>query len=47
MLRSISRWQVGAVTESVDVTAAGALLQADNASLGTVVENKRRERTSA
>ncbi len=31
--------QVGAVTESVEVMATSALLQADNASLGTVVEN--------
>lgn len=31
--------QVGAVTQSVEVTTTGALLQADNASLGTVVEN--------
>lgn len=31
--------QLGAVTESVEVTAAGALLQAENASTGTVVEN--------
>lgn len=33
------RLEVGAVTESVTVTASGALLQSDNASLGTVVEN--------
>ena len=31
--------QIGAITESVEVTAAGALLQAENASTGTVVEN--------
>jgi hypothetical protein len=31
--------QVGAVTESVTVDATGALLQSDNASLGTVVDN--------
>src|SRR6185437_9178588 len=31
--------QVGAVTESVEVTATGALLQAENASTGTVIEN--------
>jgi hypothetical protein len=35
--------QVGAVTDSIDVTATGALLQADNASLGTVVENAQVE----
>ena len=33
--------QVGAVTESVEVTTTGALLQSDNASLGTVVENEQ------
>jgi hypothetical protein len=32
--------EVGAVTDSVEVSATGALLQAENASLGTVVENK-------
>ena len=32
--------QIGTVTESVEVAATGTLLQADNASLGTVVENK-------
>jgi hypothetical protein len=32
--------QVGAVTQSIEVEATGALLQADNATLGTVVENK-------
>ncbi len=32
--------QVGAVTESVDVQASGTLLQAEDSSLGTVVENK-------
>ena len=32
--------QVGAVTQSVEVEATGVLLQADNATLGTVVENK-------
>jgi Carboxypeptidase regulatory-like domain len=31
--------QIGAVTESVTVDATGALLQADNASLGTVIDN--------
>ena len=31
--------QVGEVTQSVEVATTGALLQADNASLGTVVEN--------
>ena len=31
--------QVGEVTESVTVDASGALLQADNASLGTVIDN--------
>jgi hypothetical protein len=31
--------QVGSVTESVEVTTMGALLQAEDASLGTVVEN--------
>jgi hypothetical protein len=31
--------QIGAVTESITVTTAGALLQSDNASLGTVVDN--------
>jgi hypothetical protein len=31
--------QVGAVTESVTVDTTGALLQSDNASLGTVVDN--------
>jgi hypothetical protein len=31
--------QVGAVTESVTVEATGALLQSDNASLGTVIDN--------
>ena len=31
--------QIGAVTESVDVTATGALLQSEDASTGTVVEN--------
>ncbi|MES2391008.1 MAG: carboxypeptidase-like regulatory domain-containing protein, partial [Acidobacteriota bacterium] len=31
--------QVGAVSESVTVDATGALLQADNASLGTVIDN--------
>lgn len=31
--------QLGAVTESITVSASGALLQADNASLGTVVDN--------
>jgi hypothetical protein len=32
--------QVGAVTQSIEVEASGVLLQADNATLGTVVENK-------
>lgn len=32
-------FEVGAVTESVEVQASGALLQAENATLGTVVEN--------
>jgi hypothetical protein len=32
--------EVGAVTDSVEVTAAAALLQSENATLGTVVENK-------
>jgi hypothetical protein len=32
--------EVGAVTDSVEVSASAALLQADNATLGTVVENK-------
>ena len=32
--------QVGAVTESVDVAATGTLLQSDNATLGTVIQNK-------
>jgi hypothetical protein len=32
--------QVGAVTQSVTVEATGALLQVENASLGTVIENK-------
>lgn len=31
--------QLGDVTQSVEVTATGALLQADNASTGTVIEN--------
>src|SRR5665213_71962 len=31
--------QIGAVTESVDVSAAGTLLQAENPTLGTVVEH--------
>ncbi|HEY5056779.1 MAG TPA: carboxypeptidase-like regulatory domain-containing protein [Acidobacteriaceae bacterium] len=31
--------QVGAVTESVDVQATGTLLQSDNPTLGTVIEN--------
>jgi hypothetical protein len=31
--------QVGEVTESIEVQASGALLQAENATLGTVVEN--------
>ncbi len=32
--------QVGAVTDTVEVEATGQLLQAENATLGTVVENK-------
>jgi hypothetical protein len=32
-------FEVGAVTESVEVQASGALLQAENATLGTVIEN--------
>jgi hypothetical protein len=32
--------QVGAVTDTVEVQATGELLQAENATLGTVVENK-------
>ncbi|UWZ85397.1 TonB-dependent receptor [Occallatibacter riparius] len=32
--------QIGAVTESVEVQASSALLQAENATLGTVVENE-------
>ena len=32
--------QVGAVTDSIEVEASGTLLQAENATLGTVVENK-------
>ena len=32
--------QVGAVTQSIEVEASGALLQAENATLGTVVENQ-------
>jgi hypothetical protein len=31
--------EIGAITESVEVTASGTLLQADNPTLGTVVEN--------
>ena len=31
--------EVGTVTQSIEVLAAGALLQSDNATLGTVVEN--------
>jgi hypothetical protein len=31
--------EIGAVTESVDVSTTGTLLQADNPTLGTVVEN--------
>lgn len=33
--------EVGAVTESVEVSASGALLQTENATVGTVIENKR------
>ena len=32
--------QIGAVTESVDVSAAGALLQAENPTLGTVIQHE-------
>jgi len=32
--------QVGEVTESIDVAATGTLLQSDNPTLGTVIENK-------
>jgi hypothetical protein len=32
--------EIGAVTQSVEVTATGTLLQSDNASTGTVIENK-------
>ena len=32
-------FEVGAVTESIEVQASGALLQAENATVGTVVEN--------
>lgn len=32
--------EVGAATESIEVSASAALLQAENATLGTVVENK-------
>lgn len=32
---------VGQVTESIEVTAAGALLSSENATVGTVIENKR------
>ena len=31
--------QVGAVTQSIEVQATGALLQADNSALGTVIDN--------
>ncbi len=33
--------QVGAVTESIEVSAQGALLQTENSTVGTVIENKR------
>jgi len=33
--------EVGQVSESVEVTAAATLLQADSASVGTVIDNKR------
>ena len=39
-LRQDFTLEVGQVTESVTVEATGALLQVENASLGTVVENK-------
>ncbi|MGA2571349.1 MAG: carboxypeptidase-like regulatory domain-containing protein [Terracidiphilus sp.] len=39
-LRQDFTMQVGAVTQTVTVEATGAMLQVENASLGTVVENK-------
>ncbi len=39
-LRQDFTMQVGAVTQSITVEATGALLQVENASLGTVIENK-------
>lgn len=39
-LRLDFKLEIGAVTQSVTVSAAGVLLQAENATLGTVVENE-------
>ena len=39
-LRQDFTLEIGQVTESITITATGALLQVDNASLGTVVENE-------
>jgi len=39
-LRQNFTLEIGQVTESITITATGALLQVDNASLGTVVENE-------
>lgn len=33
--------QIGSITEFVEVSASGALLQTENATVGTVIENKR------